>query len=70
MNPAIYKEAYDYFVEQDQTDLIDMVQASIDEGFSPEEIEHHWLRQAGLHRIALAKKLKNTAYYLLENADT
>lgn len=65
LNPAIWKDAYDYLEQHDEEILFAVIEA-VDKGFTPEEIYYHWLREAGWHRIELAKRSENAArHYIL-----
>lgn len=68
LNPAIWKDAYNYLEQHDEEILFAVIEA-VDKNFSPEEIYHHWLREAGWHRIELAKRCENAARHYINITD-
>ena len=67
MNPVIQKDAYDFLFNHYE-EVLEAVEESIEQGYRPEEIYQHWLREAGFHRIELAKRCENAARYLLRTS--
>jgi hypothetical protein len=68
MNPAIELDAYEYLASNAEI-WLDCVVNSIAQGYSPEEIYRHVLRQAGYHRFEIAKRCENAARYLMTSQD-
>lgn len=64
LDAVIHQEAYDWLLQY-QEDILGAVETAIDQGFTPDEIYQHWLREAGWHRIELAKRCKNAAKHIL-----
>jgi hypothetical protein len=69
LDPVIWEEAYNYLLERHEEILI-AVSTAIDQGYSPEEIYRHWLREAGYNREELAKRCKNAAKHLIRVVNT
>jgi len=64
LDPVIWEEAYNWLLQY-QEEILAAVESAIDANFTPDEIYQHWLREAGYHRIELAKRCKNAAKHIL-----
>lgn len=64
LDPVIYEEAYNWLLQY-QEDVLSAVDSAVVAGYTPDEIYQHWLREAGYHRIELAKRCKNAAKHIL-----
>ena len=69
LNPVIWRDAYDYLMEHDEEILWAVVEA-VDQGYDPEEIAKHWLREAGYHRQELAIRCKNAAKHIIRERES
>ena len=64
LNPAIWQDAYDYLVAHNE-DFLNCVEDSVAQGYSPDEIYRHILRDAGYHRQEMAKRCENAARHII-----
>ena len=67
LNPAIWQDAYEYLAAHNE-DYLNGVENAIAQGFTPEEIYRHILREAGYHRQEMAKRCENAARHILAEA--
>lgn len=63
LNPAIWRDAHDFLLQHDE-EILYAVSDAVDQGYTPEEIYRHWLREAGYHRQELAVRCRNAAKHL------
>lgn len=69
MNPSIWQDAYEWLIDNNKEDFLNGVENAVDQGFTPDEIYRHILREAGLHRIELAKRCQNAARHVMSLPD-
>ena len=69
LNPSIWQDAYQWLIDNNREDFINGVENAVDQGFTPDEIYRHILREAGHHRMELAKRCQNAARYILHRID-
>ena len=68
LNPSIWQDAYEYLALHNE-DFLNGVENAVVQGFTPEEIYSHVLREAGVHRLEIAKRCQNAARYILSQRD-
>ena len=66
MNPAIWHDAYDYLAEHNE-EWLNGVETSVGQGYTPEEIHRHVMREAGMHRLEIAKRCENAARHIISD---
>jgi nicotinamide mononucleotide adenylyltransferase len=69
MNEAIWADAYDYLENSGRIGQVylDSVTAAIERGYTPDEIYHQIMREAGSHRQEIAERCRAAAKYLTKN---
>ena len=68
LNPSIWQDAYDWLSENKE-EFLNGVENAVDMGFTPDEIYRHILREAGFHRMELAKRCQNAARFVQQRID-
>lgn len=66
LDPMIWEDAY-YYLADYHEDFLNGVEEAVSKGFTPDEIYRHVLREAGVHRIEIAKRCQNAARYIIAN---
>lgn len=71
MNVAIWQDGYDWLENHGDVGqaYLRATVASIDGGYTPDEIYHQIIREAGLHRIEIAERCRAAANFLRYNED-
>jgi hypothetical protein len=68
LNPSIWQDAYDYLALHNE-DFLNGVENAVAQGFTPDEIYRHVLREAGIHRLEMAKRCQNAARHIVNQQD-
>lgn len=69
LDPMIWEDAYFYLADYHE-DFLDGVEDAVAKGYTPDEIYRHVLREAGVHRIEIAKRCQNAARHIIAQNDT
>jgi hypothetical protein len=69
LNPSIWQDAYQWLIDNNKEDFLNGVETAVDQGYTPDEIYRHILREAGLHRIELAKRCQNAARHIISQQE-
>jgi hypothetical protein len=64
LSEVIYAEAYE-FLQDHYPKIAKLVERGVRENVSPEDLRRHWLKEAGDHSTALARRIENAAKYLV-----
>ena len=68
LNPSIWQDAYEYLALHNE-DFLNGVENAVVQGFTPDEIYRHVLREAGIHRSEMAKRCQNAARHIMNQQD-
>ena len=71
MNIAIWKDGYDWLENHGDVGqaYLRSTVAAIEVGYTPDEIYHQIIREAGLHRIEIAERCRAAAHFMLTSDD-
>lgn len=71
MNIAIWQDGYDWLENHGQVGQAYLRQtvAAIEHAYTPDEIYHQIIREAGVHRIEIAERCRAAANFMLSSED-
>ena len=71
MNEAVWKDAYDWLENHGRVGqgYLDGVRMSVERGYTPDEIYHQIIREAGEWRLDIAERCRAAANHLMAQKD-
>lgn len=68
LNKSVWHDAHEYLALHGR-EFLNGVEDAVAQGYSPDEIYYHILRECGSHRSEIAKRCQNAAKYIISQQE-